>query len=1533
MSADARTIRPRSAFTPSRMARIATIFLSAIALVLGLAPAANAQSGMKTIDGDYDVTLSVNSGQSAPVPGGHLQISLSPRQNKCGWTQLPTVLYRAGIRAPSGWGFITSGGNIENVRNDRNASWWIGDVTNMPTLGLKCESRDSWLRLSIPDTAMGGQQFQFGAELEKNRTSRRWAGANDIIRYTLPAVGTTTQAISVTPSTGRVGENVTLSTRVTASHGSNTPTGTVRFNVDGQTLTANVVNGVATTTTSFATTGSKSVTATYVPANSSQWNGSSRSGTVRIQSEATQTDLALDPVEVLAGGVVRASANVTPAGAEGDIEFTLGDTTTTVPVAADGTASAELNAGSETGEATVTATFVPANPERYTQSSDSQTVDVFEQTTTSTEVTVDADPARIGEETTLTATVSPSGAAGTAEFTIGDQTYPVTVTDGIATLEHTFATVGEHVVVVDFTPTNTDRYTASTGEVTVNVEAETTQTDLTLDPVEVTAGGDVTATAQVTPADADGEVRFDYGELTQTVPVVDGQATATFAPESAGTGTITATFLPADPGRYTESSDTQTVEINAEATQTDLTLDPTDVIEGDTIRASAAVTPAGAQGEVEFTAGDTTVTVPVGTDGVAATDLVASATGEMTVTATFIPTDPGRYAGSSDSQTVNVLEQISTATTLTVGTDPARAGEYTTLTATVTPANVAGTVTFTVEGDEYTAVVENGVATLDHTFTSSGQYPVTADFTPTNTDRYLASTGDATVNVEVEATETSLSLDPVEVTAGGTIQATAAVTPVGAEGTIEFTVGDTTISVPVDADGTATAELPAEAAGQLTVTATFSPTNTERYSESTASQTVEVTAEATQTALTLDPVEVTAGGGVTATASITPTEADGEVRFDYGDQTQTVTVADGQATATFEAPTAGAGTVVATFIPADPGRWTGSEDSQDVEVSVEATQTDLTVGADPARAGEETTLTATVTPGGADGIVEFTIGDQTYPVAVSNGTATLEHVFDATGEHVVVADFAPTNTDRYGASTAQATVNVEVETTQTDLTLNPVEITAGGEMTATAVVTPTNAEGEVEFSVGDQSQTVEVVSGTATAEFTLDAAGEAVVTATFIPADSERFSGSSDEASVTVDAEATSTELTVSADPARAGEETTLTATVAPGDADGTVTFGVNGDEYPVAVVDGVATMAHTFTTSGQYPVTADFTPTNTDRYSGSSAQATVNVEVETTQTDLTLNPVEVTAGGEVTATAQVTPTEADGEVRFDYGDQTQTVTVTNGQATATFRAETAGTSTMVATFTPTDTERFTTSSDEEPVNVEAEQTQTTLSIDPVQVTVGESVTATASVTPAGVAGTVEFTAGDTSVTVRVDDDGAATAELPTTTPGELSITATFTPDDADRYSGSSDTRTVDVEAEVVAEPTSVEVNAGSAEPGQEVTLTATVSPTDAEGQVRFTVDGEEHLVPVVDGVATLVHTAGETGTYTVRAEFLPADPEAYAPSEDTDTLTVSEDDDPGIDPGPGEPTTGSLSVIGVIGSIGIGIHSASSGSLAALGS
>ncbi|MFN3600179.1 MAG: Ig-like domain repeat protein [Dietzia sp.] len=940
MSAPSAHARPGVSPRSARFARAATVFLSALALVLGLAPAASAQSGSTRL-GNFDFTATLDTGGSQLQPGGIARVAMLAQNHQAGFPYTPSVLNTYGVTMPAGFVGVGGGGSsMENVGNhDRpQNNFWGGQPSLIDRSVGRGSTRDGWLTLRIPENAQGGTVYQFGIMAHLG-TGGSWNGpTNNVMRFTLPAVSTST-ALTVNPIPARVGQATTLTARVSPSAGSNTPTGRVDFGVGGQTLSATVVNGVATTTATFDTAGSFPVSASFQPTSSTQWSTSIGNGAVNVQTEATQTSLTLDPVSVIEGDSVQASASVSPAGAEGEIEFSVGETTVRVPVASDGSATTELPAESA-GEMIVTATFIPADPQRYTSSSDSRTVEVLEQISTSTSVGVDPEPVRAGEETVLTATITPSDASGTVTFTIGDQTHLATVTDGTATLAHTFSTTGEFPVTAEFTPTDTGRYSGSTGSTTVVVDAEATRTDLTLDPVEITAGGTIRASARVTPAGAAGEIEFTAGETTVRVAVdSDGSASADIPTESAGRLTVTATFIPADADRHTGSSDSRTVDIEAEATRTDLTLDPVEITAGGEVRASATITPADADGQVRFDYGDQTLTVPVASDGTAGASFTARSAGTGTITATFLPADPLRYTESSDSRTVDVIAE-STQLSVTVGTDPVRAGEQATVTAIVAPAGASGTVTFTVGGQTFPAQVVGGIATVGYAFATTGDHPVVADFAPTDPGRYASSRGEATVTIAAEATRTDLTLDPVEVAAGGPVQASARVTPAGAIGEIEFAVGETSVRVPVDETGLADTELTAPAEGELTVTATFHPANSERYTGSSDSRSASVIEQsATSTTVTVDPTTGAPGEDVTLAAEVLPVEAAGVVRFTIDGVEYTSPVVDGVATLVHRPAEPGVYEVLVGFEPTDADAFAPSSTTTTVTV---------TDGADPA---------------------------------------------------------------------------------------------------------------------------------------------------------------------------------------------------------------------------------------------------------------------------------------------------------------------------------------------------------------------------------------------------------------------------------------------------------------------------------------------------------------------------------------------------------------------------------------------------------
>lgn len=353
---------------------------------------------------------------------------------------------------------------------------------------------------------------------------------------------------------------------------------------------------------------------------------------------------------------------------------------------------------------------------------------------TTTDLQVPAS-AKTGEAVTLTANVGPANSVGTVQFKDGGTNIggPVTVSGGVATLAHTFDTVGAHDVTAAFTA-GAGFHDSASAVKTVTVTADTTTTLGA--PATAVVGDDVTFTATVAPSVATGQVQFTDGatNLGAPVDVVNGQATLTHRFAEAGSHSVTANFVGS--GGYANSSSTASpLSVTDADFGTTTTVDPpVTAVVGTPVNLSATVFPIPSGGDVRFLVDGTVIgTAPVGTaDGVAVLPHTFDAAGTANVVAEFTGT-AGFTASTSAGFTVTVSNpdtRTATSTAIAVSGDPV-VGQTVTLTATVDPAGADGTVQFKTGTTAIGApvAVVGGVATLTHTFDTEGTYAVTAAFT------------------------------------------------------------------------------------------------------------------------------------------------------------------------------------------------------------------------------------------------------------------------------------------------------------------------------------------------------------------------------------------------------------------------------------------------------------------------------------------------------------------------------------------------------------------------------------------------------------------------------------------------------------------------------------------------------------------------------------------------------------------------------------------------------------------------------------
>ncbi len=183
----------------------------------------------------------------------------------------------------------------------------------------------------------------------------------------------------------------------------------------------------------------------------------------------------------------------------------------------------------------------------------------------------------------------------------------------------------------------------------------------------------------------------------------------------------------------------------AQSTTTTLDVAPTSPqVAGTSIGLTAHVAPASASGSVQFLDGASPIGSPVAVAGGTAQTSSSSLTaGSHSLTAAFTATNPGAFGDSTSAATPFTITQPSavvTTTALSVNTGTGVGFSPVGLTATVTPSNAAGKVTFT-DGAAVvgTTAAGSGTFSLTTSALAPGSHTITATFNPTSSAAFTSS--------------------------------------------------------------------------------------------------------------------------------------------------------------------------------------------------------------------------------------------------------------------------------------------------------------------------------------------------------------------------------------------------------------------------------------------------------------------------------------------------------------------------------------------------------------------------------------------------------------------------------------------------------------------------------------------------------------------------------------------------------------------------------------------------------------------------
>ena len=272
-----------------------------------------------------------------------------------------------------------------------------------------------------------------------------------------------------------------------------------------------------------------------------------------------------------------------------------------------------------------------------------------------------------GSTQTYTATLTPGTAAGTVNFTdtYNGTTTPIgtaTVSSGIASVSYAAVGNGTHTITATYTGSTAFLSSAGSLAVTAATTAATTTT-VGVSATSVPINSAITVSATVgnqtaggpTPA---GTVTFfdTVNGTTSTVGTAAlsaGSANTSYTVLTAGTNVFTATFTPTDSTAFSPSSDNTGKTVTVTQLQPAITWSPTTnlIFTGNPLGTGVLDATSNVQGTFTYTA-----TLAGGAaQTVTATTVLAA--GAYTLTANFVPANPGTYSNASASIAFTVQNQ------------------------------------------------------------------------------------------------------------------------------------------------------------------------------------------------------------------------------------------------------------------------------------------------------------------------------------------------------------------------------------------------------------------------------------------------------------------------------------------------------------------------------------------------------------------------------------------------------------------------------------------------------------------------------------------------------------------------------------------------------------------------------------------------------------------------------------------------------------------------------------------------------------
>ena len=835
----------------------------------------------------------------------------------------------------------------------------------------------------------------------------------------------------------------------------------------------------------------------------------------------------------------------------------------------------------------------------------------------------------VGEDAVISVKLL-SDATGSVTVTVNGKDYTETVVNGVANVKVADLKAGTYDVAVKYSGDNNYNAAVATSSFTVS------KVDSTMDVTvnDIVFGGDLTVDV-VLPGDATGEVVITVNGVDYHVAIENGKATGTISGLAAGDYTVAIKYVGDD--KYTGVEVAENVNVAKAQPVLGVVIADVDYGNGFVIEATlTGVNSAPLSGNVIVTVNGKEYTVKV-TDGkgIATGDKLAA--GTYAFAAVWAGDDNYNIVTENGDFKVNKIDSA-----IDVAVSDIKVGEDAVISVKLA-SDATGEVVITVNGEDYTAAIENGVASVTVSDLKAGDYTVAVKYTGDN--NYNEATGSAEFSVLKITPEMDVTVEDIVF---GEDLIVNAVLPVDATGEVVITVNGVDYHVAIE-NGEATVTVSGLEAGDYTVAVKYA--GDDNYNAAEVTKGVNVAKANPALNVIIDSVDY--GNVFTINAVLTGVNnapLDTNIIVTVNGKNYIVAIVNGKGT--FHADKLAAGSY--NFNARFAGSNNYNEVSDSGKFNVYKVDSAIGITVKDINVGEDAVITVKLFSD-ATGELTVTVNGKDYTANVVNGRATVSVSDLKAGNYDVVAKYSGDN--NYNAAVATSSFTVSKVDSTMDVTVN--DIVFGGDLTVDAVL-PDDATGEVIITVDGTSYTAGINDGKATQVVKDLTAGSHVVVVKY--AGDDKYTAVEIAKGVNV-AKAQPVLGVVIADVDYGNGfviEATLTG-VNSAPLSGNVIVTVNGKEYTVKVTDGKGIATGDKLAAGTYAFAAVWA--GDDNYNIVTENGDFKVNKIDSAIDVAVSDIKV---GEDAVISVKLASDATGEVVITVNGEDYTAAIENGKAVKT---------------------------------------------------------------------------------------------------------------------------------------------------------------------------------------------------------------------------------------------------------------------------